>query len=124
MRTVSKLYLLLVGAAAPFIALAQGGVLGTGQPTKICEIVKNLFSLVGVFGTIVMILAFAFLLYSAFVFITSAGNEEKIKTARQLIIYSLVGLAVAFLAVFADDIVVQLLPGGSFINQCAAAVFQ
>lgn len=111
---------------APAAALAQGTPVGTGGTTTLCSFVNNVFSLVGVFGTILLILALIVLLYAAFLFITSGGNEETTKKGRSLLIYSLIGLAIAFLAIFADDLITQLFSGsvGKFLNQCGTTPFQ
>lgn len=112
-----------IAALAPIAALAQGTGVGTGGTTTLCGFVNNIFSLVGVFGTILLILALVVLLYAAFLFITAGGNEETTKKARTFLIYSLIGLAVAFLAIFADDIVTQLFGNvGKFLNQCGIGV--
>lgn len=97
---------------APAAALAVGG-----QVTQLCTIIGNATTLIAVFGTIILIIAFIFLLYAAFLFITSGGSEETTKKARSLLIFSLIGLAVALLAIFADDILKQLF-GGSFLEGC------
>lgn len=111
-----------ISLLAPAAALAQ--TVGTGGTTKVCDFVNRILSLVGVFGTIVLILAFLILLYAAFLFITSGGSEETAKQARSYLIYALIGLAVAFLAIFADDIIVQLFGSGTFFNQCLTPVLQ
>ena len=97
----------------PVIAFAQGNV------STLCNIIGNVANLVAVFGTIILIIAFVVLLYAAFLFITGAGNEEAIKKAKSFIIYALIGLAVALLAIFADDILMQLF-GGNFLQGCAS----
>lgn len=114
-----------IAALTPVAALAQGSTVGTGGTTTVCAFVNNIFSLVGVFGTILLVLALIVLLYAAFLFITGGGNEETTKKARSLLIYSLIGLAIAFLAIFADDIITQLFGNvGKFLNQCGTAVLQ
>lgn len=111
-----------IGVLIPVVAAAQT-VGTTGNTAKLCELITNIFSLVGVFGTIILMLAFLILLYAAFLFVTSGGNEEQTKQGRQYLLYALIGLAVAFLAVFADNIVVQLFTSsGTFLNQCLTPV--
>lgn len=46
----------------------------------------------------VMVLAVVFMLVAAFTFLTAGGSPEKIATARQMLIYALIGIAVALLA--------------------------
>lgn len=106
-----------ISTLIPAVALAQGAV------TQLCDIIDNATTLIGVFGTIILILAFIVLLYAAFLFITGGGNEETTKKARTLLIYSLIGLAVALLAIFADNIVQQLF-GGTFLEGCDVNPFE
>lgn len=118
-RTIKRLPQLValisgISIMAPAAALAQGSV------TQLCTIIDNATTLIAVFGTIILIIAFIVLLYAAFLFITSGGNEETTKKARSLLIYSLIGLAVALLAIFADNIVQQLF-GGTFLQGCPGA---
>jgi len=47
---------------------------------------------------IFFLIAVIFIIYAAFVYLTSAGNEEKIKKAKSIIIYAIVAIAVALLA--------------------------
>lgn len=47
---------------------------------------------------ILMALSIVFILYAAFLYIISQGNEERIKTAKTILIYAVVGLVVAVLA--------------------------
>lgn len=47
---------------------------------------------------ILMALAIVFILYAAFLYIIAQGNEDRIKTAKTILIYAVVGLVVAVLA--------------------------
>lgn len=47
---------------------------------------------------ILMALSIVFILYAAFLYVISQGNEERIKTAKTVLIYAVVGLVVAVLA--------------------------
>ncbi len=66
---------------------------------------KNFGSLIGViveisrwmFG-ILMALSIVFILYAAFLYVISQGNEDRIKMAKTILIYAVVGLVVAVLA--------------------------
>jgi cytochrome bd-type quinol oxidase subunit 2 len=62
--------------------------LQAGSPQIIAaQIVKTLLTLIGV-------LFIALIMYSGFRYLTSAGNEEKIKKAKQTIISSVIGLII------------------------------
>jgi Type IV secretion system pilin len=55
------------------------------------------------------LLCLVFIIWGGISFILSAGNEEKIKGAMQTIRYSIIGLAVTFLAFFGVAWVSRLL---------------
>ncbi len=67
----------------------QGGV--TSLETSIQNIVNLLFFLIGTIAVIVIIIG-------GIKFITSDGDASKIKSARETILYSVIGLIVAILA--------------------------
>jgi len=56
------------------------------------------------FGFIVVI-AVVFLLYAAFLYLTAGGNEEKLKQAKNIIIYVVVAIVVALVAAGVVNIV-------------------
>lgn len=91
--------------------------LGGGSTQGACQILRNLTRVVEVFGTVVLVVAVAILLWAGFLFMTAGGSEDKVTTARKYLIYSLVGLAVAVIATQADNIVLALV-GGRFLNEC------
>ena len=79
--------LIPLGAALlPFIASAQG--------TTFTTILGTISTLVSTLTTIAMAVAFLVFLYGVIRFITAGGDEEKRKTAKNLIIYGLIGLFV------------------------------
>jgi hypothetical protein len=120
-----KTKLVLVSALViitPLLAFAQVPPPSTGTVNSACDIVVKIVDLVKIFGTIILVVAVIMLLYAAFLFITGGGNEERIKTARSILIYALIGLAVAILATSAQTIVKGLV-GGTFIGSCASATF-
>ena len=55
-------------------------------------------TLVNWFFTIVMAIAVLMLIIAGFTWMTSGGNEEKITTARKMLIWALVGIAIALLS--------------------------
>ncbi|KKU49534.1 MAG: hypothetical protein UX72_C0052G0007 [Parcubacteria group bacterium GW2011_GWA2_47_10] len=66
-----------------------------------------------------MVLAFLSILYSAFLFLTSGGSEDKVKSARQALLWGLIGIAVALFASYARTFVSNAIVGGSFNQSCA-----
>ncbi len=60
------------------------------------------------FGLLLAIAAL-FIIYAAFLYLTSGGDEEKVKKARQWIVYAVIAIIIAFLARAIVAIVRQLL---------------
>lgn len=58
-------------------------------------------------GFIIVALSILMILWSAFLFLTSGGDPAKITSARNYIIYALVGIAVALLAFALPTMVVR-----------------
>jgi peptidoglycan/LPS O-acetylase OafA/YrhL len=61
------------------------------------------------------ILAVAFVMWAAFLYLTAGGNEEKITEAKKRLIYALIAAVIAILAVSIDYIVFNLLSGAEGI---------
>lgn len=84
----------------------------------VCTLLNQLFTPVKVLGNVILILAIAMILWSGFLFLTAGGNEDTLKKAKSVLIYALIGIAVAFLATSARFIVGAILPGASLQTQC------
>lgn len=82
---------------------------GEESVTTACDLIARLSLLIRVFGTIVLIVAFAAILYAAVLFMAGGASEEARTKGKTILIWALVGLAVALLATLADDIMIQLL---------------
>ena len=79
---------------------SYGGVDGTypcspTTATGLLAIINKIFTILFIF--LITISSFA-LLYAAFLYVTSEGEEEKINTAKKIIIYAVVALIIAALA--------------------------
>ncbi|MBI2637472.1 MAG: hypothetical protein HYW88_01100 [Candidatus Sungbacteria bacterium] len=99
--------------AAPMLVLAQSGA----QLNTVCDIVNLVYKAKDVFAYLVYIFAFMAILYSAFLFLTSGGSEEKVKNARNALIWGLVGIAVALFSSYAVDFVAGIV-GGNATTTC------
>jgi hypothetical protein len=89
------LSLILVSLLAlPIAGLAQ--VTPTTAPEK--DIMVVLGNILNWMFTILLIVAAFFIMIAAFNFITAAGDPEKVKTARNFVLYALIGVLVAFAA--------------------------
>jgi len=99
-----KVALVAVVFMLPVLALAQ---IGGAQPGVLPD-TSNLGSASGVqslgrtivnwlFG-ILLVLAVIFIVWAAFLYLTSGGDEEKTKNARNMIVAAVIAIAIAILA--------------------------
>jgi len=96
------------------IAIAAAGIvflplLAFAQPTNMQQVINIINAAVGWFETIIFALAIIMILVAAFQFLTAAGNEEKVSSARKSLIWGLVGIAVALFARVASQFVQSVL---------------
>src|SRR3989344_4532418 len=108
---------ILIGLAVPLAAPAivsadiQSSLCGSAQdlsvnPTSTCKDTggserrfnKILTDIINIFSIIVGIVAVVMIIFGGFKYITSAGNQESIKSAKNTIIYALIGLIIVALA--------------------------
>jgi hypothetical protein len=61
------------------------------------------------FANIVLLISAIMIVYAGFTYVTAGGKEDKIKLAMQVLIYALVGFAVALLARFLVNVVTQFI---------------
>jgi len=83
-----------------------------GGSTTGCEtaaLVDSIYSVIDIVFAVVIVAVILTILWAAFLFITSAGSEEKIASARKYIVYALIGLVVALLVKAIPFIVVSLI---------------
>ena len=94
---------------APFLALGQSDFmpapseqLGSGLGDQYSFSDKSIVEVVETIGSyvigILVIVAVFYVLWAAYTFITAAGDSEKIKSARDRIMYAGIGIIVALLA--------------------------
>lgn len=93
--------------------------LAMAQINNFCDIVGLVNTIARWFGTIVFVIAVAAILYAAFLFLTAGGNEESLTTAKKTLIYGIIGIAVALLAVNSFTIIKTTTGGStSTFNSC------
>ncbi len=98
-------------AFLPLIALAQvGGVPGPliTAPSNIVVLLQKVLYFVGV---IVMIISLIMLLWSAILYLTAGGSEDRVNRARSYLIYAIVGIVVAILAYSVQPFIQNVLQG-------------
>ena len=79
--------------AGPAIALAQAP---STAPTA--DIMATLDSITDWLFAILLVIAAIFIIVAAYNFVTAQGDPDKTKTARNLVMYALIGVLVAFAA--------------------------
>jgi len=92
--------LILISLISLFMLPALIPVMAAGDP--IIETLDDFDTLVekivNWFSGFVLIVAVLFILVAAWTFLTAGGNPESVAKARQMLIYALIGIAVAVLA--------------------------
>jgi len=82
--------------ALPVFVFAQVASTPSTPPTG--DLIATLNNIIGWMFTLVIGLAVLFLLIAAFYFITAQGDPEKVNSARNFVMYALIGVLVAVLA--------------------------
>lgn len=94
----------------PMIAGAQGGIPITPGPlpdeTNLFAIIQRIINWA---FALLLVLAVAFIIWAAFLYLTSGGNEEKTGAAKKYIIAAVIAIVIAALARVVVFIVRQLL---------------
>lgn len=109
-KTIKYIGIGLAIQLLPLMAMAQA----TDVPFQDTFTMENLIGILEAVlqwaAIIIGILAVLFILYAAFLFITSAGSDEKVGSAKKALLWGLVGIGVAILAYAAFSFI------GSIIN--------
>ena len=82
-----------------------------------CDVVNIVSSFARVFAYIVFVIAIAAVLYAGLLFIISGGSEQKVTTARNTLIWALIGIAVALFSNYVIEFV-QSVVGGNASGSC------
>lgn len=94
----------IAGSALPFISFAViTGPAEPGLPTGVDNVsfgtVSSVFcTIAGWIFTILIILAVIYILWAAWLYLSSSGDEEKIKKANHQLFYAAIAIIVAILA--------------------------
>ncbi len=97
----------MVISASNAVALEIPNPLGSGVSTIPQLIDKIATWLLGIGLTIAVIIV----IWAAFLFMTSGGNQQKVTTARQTLWYAIIGLTVLLLAKGVTSIIQNFLSG-------------
>lgn len=88
------------------VALAQVTGVGPTSPTAIVTLVENI---AGWFQAIVLVIGIIMIIAAGLIWMTAGGDEEKMGRARRMLVYGLVGIAVAIVAYVAETFITNLL---------------
>lgn len=87
--------LLLPAFAGAQITTVQTFVTGVNDITGTLGVINKIATW---FMTIVIALAVIMFVYAGFLYLTSGGDDEKVKNAKNYLLYGIIGIAVALLA--------------------------
>ena|SRR3989344_5609348 len=100
---------LLIGSSVSAVIIP--GITQTG-PTTVSGTVDILRNIVKWIYIIFFIVAVMFILFAAYTYLMAQGDPEKVNTARNQIIYAIVAIVVALLAVGMDTAIATFLQTG------------
>jgi TRAP-type C4-dicarboxylate transport system permease small subunit len=95
---------------------ANAAGLPTGQPSISTVTAGIINTLLGIVGALAVVL----IIYAGFLWMTSAGNEEKISTAKKLLAGSVIGLLIIFSAYAIALFVVKQIAESSGVTHSTA----
>ncbi|MBL7053447.1 MAG: TrbC/VirB2 family protein [Candidatus Portnoybacteria bacterium] len=100
---ITSFIFLFVLAPITFAAVVTAG------PTTLSGVTTIVDTIITWVQTIVFLVAILMIIWAGFSWMTAGGDEEKIKTARSILLWSLVGIAVALFAGVAQTFVTSIL---------------
>ena len=105
MKSFLKKFFLVLGLSMVLVApmaLAQFEVPGEQLPAPTFQSYGGAITLVEKAANwllyVVIALAVIFIVYAGFLYLTSGGDEDKTKAAKNYIVYAVIGIAIALLA--------------------------
>ncbi len=105
--SMKNAFFLVLGALAlgsPVQALAQspsqyfdpGGRVASGAGLPKTSLLDYIFNIIKSGLGVLAVVALVLIIYAGFTILTSAGNEDKIKTGRQILLWAIIGLIIIF----------------------------
>ena len=71
-------------------------ILPGGGPQTVDDVFEKFNRIVGYFFIGIIIIASLYILYAAYLYLTSEGSDDKVESARKALTYAIVGVVVAF----------------------------
>ncbi len=113
MKNISKLLFTVLPVLSVVMFPALAGAQTTEVPAAIITDVTDVYTILNnvlnIVYTIFFIIAAFFIILAAFQYLTAQGDPEKTKTAKNMIIYAIVAIVVALLAVSVRGVVENFL---------------
>ncbi|MBI2635493.1 MAG: hypothetical protein HYW79_03035 [Parcubacteria group bacterium] len=97
-------------ALLPFLALAATVLPGPiiTNPTQISVLIQKILSWI---AGIIMVIAVIMLLFSAILYLTAGGSEDRVGKAKSYLLYAIVGIVVALLTFSVQPFITAVLEG-------------
>lgn len=89
----------------------RGEFVQTGAESVIVNVVMWMMSIIG-------IVAVAFVIYGGIMYATSSGNEQQIERAKKILLYAIIGLVIAILALTITTFATRVVRGGAYHMLC------
>lgn len=83
---------------SPFAAFAQVAPPPGPVVTSIGDVMRIVETAVNWAFSLLLILAVLFIFYSAWLYMTAGGEDEKVKAAKKNLLYAVIGIVIALLA--------------------------
>lgn len=83
-------------AQSPSQYFDPGGKVASGAGLPKTTLLDYVFNIIKSGLGILAVVALALIIYAGFTILTSAGNEDKIKTGRQILLWAIIGLIIIF----------------------------
>jgi predicted membrane protein len=99
-------FTLVVLIAAPVLGVTFSNPFGEEGPQ---EIVSLFSQVINFLFNLAIFLCAIIIVYAGFLFVTSAGNQQKLQTAQKALIWALVGLVVVLIANYVPGIIKDVL---------------
>ena len=109
-KSVKGALLLTSLLVLPVVAFGQiGDDYVTGAPTTGVGVLNLIKTVANWFAAVLFVVAVIFIILAAFGYLTAGGEDEKIKSAKQKLVYAIVAVVVAALAFFIPTIIFNIL---------------
>ncbi|MEA2113204.1 MAG: TrbC/VirB2 family protein [Patescibacteria group bacterium] len=115
MKNKKRFFSAIVAFSVVFLFVSASAALAYTSvgPGSIDDITKIITRVVNWFQVIVLLLGVMMIAWAGFTWMTAGGEEEKLKEARQRLIWGLVGIGVALFAGAAEGFITDLLTNKS-----------